>query len=458
MITQWPAAVKVQSTAWNCGYWLLRPAWLLRPPMVMILDCGGVLSSTDSKVKQDGLTIWKAAQPGAWAFLRCFWAKYGRDKLHVISRVNAPNNAQHWVVRFCQAMQMDTENVHLVRHAADKGEVSKNLRATNAVEDSTLCLYHMTFANHVNWKYGILFDKHWRSTNKPYDGWRKAKTVLNPNKAWDEIAKGTNCWPGPKIWDTLVKNGPPYAEASDAVADGALRQHCFDGDSDGYTYSYDYEYTDDEGSDAPAASADRGPMADSANTSKDVEPDQETAASAGHTTAAAAGQTEDQAAGETPPTAEQSPRLQSPPAPESEPPVLHQHVHAKGKPEPSRLTLTPGPGARMTQDDEGPVDREDFNDVVSAVRDLTGEVRTLAEKLREQQRSGHRSADSGWLSRKRQRAADYRASGGRAPRPATEMSLPMCVHCKRNQRGVSCSSQMCRLCCQSDACQQHGRR
>ena len=167
---------------------------------------------------------------------------------------------------------------------------------------------------------------------------------------------------------------------------------------------------------------------------------------------------EDQAAGETPPAAEQSPRLQSPPAPESEPPVLHQHVHAKGKPEPSRLTLTPGPGARMTQDDEGPVDREDFNDVVSAVRDLTGEVRTLAEKLREQQRSGHRSADSGWLSRKRQRAADYRASGGRAPRPATEMSLPMCVHCKRNQRGVSCSSQMCRLCCQSDACQQHGRR
>ena len=166
--------------------------------MVMILDCGGVLSSTDSKVKQDGLTIWKAAQPGAWAFLRCFWAKYGRDKLHVISRVNAPNNAQHWVVRFCQAMQMDTENVHLGRHAADKGEVSKNLRATNAVEDSTLCLYHMTFANHVNWKYGILFDKHWRSTNKPYDGWCKAKTVLNPNKAWDEIAKGTKLLARPK--------------------------------------------------------------------------------------------------------------------------------------------------------------------------------------------------------------------------------------------------------------------
>ena len=65
-------------------------SWLLRPDsiaMVLMMDCGGVLSAQGGE-KKDGDQIWQAATHGAYAFVQCYKQKFGPHSVHVCSRVN----------------------------------------------------------------------------------------------------------------------------------------------------------------------------------------------------------------------------------------------------------------------------------------------------------------------------------------------------------------------------------
>ena len=59
----------------------LGSCWLFRPSMVLVLDCGGVLSDRQTK-HPPNFNLHQTAVDGAFPFVHCFIHKYGEKELH----------------------------------------------------------------------------------------------------------------------------------------------------------------------------------------------------------------------------------------------------------------------------------------------------------------------------------------------------------------------------------------
>ena len=177
--------------------------------MVLVLDCGGVLSDnarSQGQGRHDGVTIYKAAKPGAYAFVHMWLASGGR--ICVVSRVNFPSK-RHWVIRFCEALGLDTGCVHLVRERSEKGPCARRLGCTGVVDDSSDCLWHI--ARHcwqeLDDRAFIQFGGTWRRQGV-WDAWCEDRVRIL--SSWEDVAArlgvDTSRW---SAWESLCRCGPP---------------------------------------------------------------------------------------------------------------------------------------------------------------------------------------------------------------------------------------------------------
>ena len=95
---------------------------------------------------------------------------------------------------------------------------------------------------------------------------------------------------------------------------------------------------------------------------------------------------------------------------------------------------------------------------VSESDDLRAQVAELTRRQAEAPAASagpwqNRRPDSGWVSRKAERAARHQAGGTTKPQKVTE--TPYCQMCSKNQPGGYCPFKLCRRCCREDGCPQH---
>ena len=126
------------------------------PPPRVGLDIGDVLS-VRSAPGADGLSIYKAAWVGAYAFCLFFIIRYGPESLFIISRTNSGDwytlrrgrQIEAWVVRFIRSLGLfdvgvPTNNVRLCTDRAGKrgkGPCAERFELTHMVDDHLECLW-----------------------------------------------------------------------------------------------------------------------------------------------------------------------------------------------------------------------------------------------------------------------------------------------------------------------------
>lgn len=199
--------------------------WLFRPGMVLILDCGGVLSDRQPKLPPPNFNLHQTAVDGAYPFVHSFIHKYGAKELVVLSRVNHPK-PWHWVERFADAMGISPRQVYLVSDIRDKGPKSVELECTCFVEDRCDGAWYIATANarSGNLKKGYLFGKFGRATDHSWDQWFRRKVIEIPDKDWKKVAIDLDCYPGDDVWDYLCEHGPPRRAHAAARVDMAWRK------------------------------------------------------------------------------------------------------------------------------------------------------------------------------------------------------------------------------------------
>lgn len=137
------------------------------------IDCGGVLSERGD-VKHDGATIYRAAAENAYLFVHLLHHRTG-DYPHVVSRVNNPSPT-HWVVRFCEAMGIPRDHIHLVQDAKEKDRHTTG--CTCVVDDSWNALRAMGAGAGGDLVEGFWWQNHTDflpSGRHPYDEWMQRK-------------------------------------------------------------------------------------------------------------------------------------------------------------------------------------------------------------------------------------------------------------------------------------------
>ena len=192
--------------------------------MVLVLDCGGVLSDRQTK-HPPNFNLHQTAVDGAYPFVHCFIRKYGEKELVILSRVNNPK-PWHWVERFAEALGISRNRVYLVSDIQDKGPKSVELECTCFVEDRTDGAWYIATANaHTgNLQKGYLFGKVGRATGHSWDQWFRRKVQEIPDRDWKKVAVDLDCYPGDDVWDYLCEHGPPRQAHAATRLDMAWRK------------------------------------------------------------------------------------------------------------------------------------------------------------------------------------------------------------------------------------------
>ena len=194
------------------------------PPPRVGLDIGGVLSVRNAP-GADGLSIYKAAWVGAYAFCLFFIIRYGPENLFVISRTNTgdwyTNHRGHqveaWVVRFIRSLGLfdagvPTNNVRLCTDRAGKrgkGPCAERFELTHMVDDHLECLWSVfedpEGNSNANIKDNQGFLIHF-TKEKEGGGWMTAdlKPYVYVTQDFRQIARWLDCDPGDTIWNWLT--------------------------------------------------------------------------------------------------------------------------------------------------------------------------------------------------------------------------------------------------------------
>ena len=479
----------------------LGSRWLFRPGMVLILDCGGVLSDRQPKLPPPNFNLHQTAVDGAYPFVHSFIHKYGAKELVVLSRVNHPK-PWHWVERFADAMGISPRQVYLVSDIRDKGPKSVELECTCFVEDRCDGAWYIATANarSGNLKKGYLFGKFGRATDNSWDQWFRRKVIEIPDKDWKKVAIDLDCYPGDDVWDYLCEHGPPRRahaaarvdmawrkqpkwrvkeqlpeedkteQATPAKKEDAQESRTEDATAPQEDTVVDYDASSSVSSESESESSEGTKTEDtkqvktektSSNIQDKMKPMSADSAEAGKenkaspamATSAATKTTEQNAAATAAAAAAKT---------ESE----------KDRQPPPALTLTPGPAARANRD-ESPLDPPSVS--------LKGRNERLEEKVTELEKTvasltaaassgsntsqavlpktnwgggGHRPR-SGWTERKIERSRRYQSGDTEKAKAIQTIHVVLCGICSKNQPGTYCKTMSCRKCCKDPACPQH---
>ena len=189
----------------------------------LIVDSGGCLTEQNppGAVKHDGSSIYKAAQPGAFAFLALYFEKHGNGSVNLVSRVNKIS-ADHWVLRHAETMGLHWSHCHLVTTKWAKGPKVEELGGCEIViDDNSECLYAVACHSWKTLKKAVLFNCSRYRQQGWWDAWLHERLTLT--SSWRDVARLCEVDRGDSVWAELCQAGPPHAHLDWAKVNLALK-------------------------------------------------------------------------------------------------------------------------------------------------------------------------------------------------------------------------------------------